>query len=173
MGTCCIAQRTLPNILWWSMWKKNLKENGCMYLYNWTTLVYSRNDHNIVNRLYFDKFFKNKKITLWTFYIEKYRVILNFEFLSCSLTQIFSYTPICCICRRGWKVECFYFVFARAVLRDWVMVRAQYLVSVWLSITWPEAGRTELSLFFCEGKISIPCLPSSQGSNVCRSTWIA
>ena len=29
-GTCCTAQRNLPNILW----EKNLKENGYVYMYN-------------------------------------------------------------------------------------------------------------------------------------------
>ena len=55
MGTCCIVQGTLPNVLWWSMWGKNLKKNGCMYVYNWITLFYIRNYHNIVNQLYFNK----------------------------------------------------------------------------------------------------------------------
>ena len=33
-GTCCIAQGILPNVLSWSMWEKNLKKNGCVYMYN-------------------------------------------------------------------------------------------------------------------------------------------
>ena len=55
--TCCIAKRTLPSILWsWSsMWEKNLKENGYVYMYDRITLLYSRNYHNLVNRLYFNK----------------------------------------------------------------------------------------------------------------------
>ena len=35
MGTCCIAQRTQPNILWRSM--QNLRENGYVYMYGWVT----------------------------------------------------------------------------------------------------------------------------------------
>ena len=31
-------------------------------MYNWITLLYSRNDHNIVNQLYFNKTLKMKKI---------------------------------------------------------------------------------------------------------------
>ena len=60
---CCIAQGTQPNILWWSIWEKNRKKNGCVYMYNWITLLYSRIDHNIVitiwftNQLYFNKTF--------------------------------------------------------------------------------------------------------------------
>ena len=33
-GTYCIAKGTLPNILWWSMWEKNMKKNGCTDMYN-------------------------------------------------------------------------------------------------------------------------------------------
>ena len=58
MRTCWITQRTLPNILW-NMWEKNLKENECVYVYNWITLLYSRNDHKIVNQLCLNKI-KNK-----------------------------------------------------------------------------------------------------------------
>ena len=28
------------------MWEKNLKENGCIYMYNGISLLYSRNYHN-------------------------------------------------------------------------------------------------------------------------------
>ena len=34
MGTCCIAQRTLPNVLWSSMWVKKLKKKGFVSVYN-------------------------------------------------------------------------------------------------------------------------------------------
>ena len=30
-------------------------------MYNWVTLLYSRNDHNIVNQLYFNENFYNEK----------------------------------------------------------------------------------------------------------------
>ena len=43
------------------MWEKNLKENECEYMYNWITLLYSRNYDNIVNQLYFNKTLKNDK----------------------------------------------------------------------------------------------------------------
>ena len=44
------------------MWENNLKENGCVFMYNWITSLYSRNNHNIVNQLYFIniKIFKMK-----------------------------------------------------------------------------------------------------------------
>ena len=61
MGTCCITQRTLHNILWWSIWENNLKNNGCLYMYSWITLLYSKNYHNIVNQLHFKKNFKKWK----------------------------------------------------------------------------------------------------------------
>ena len=37
--------------------EKNMKENVCMY--NWITLLYSRNQHNIVNQSYFNKILFN------------------------------------------------------------------------------------------------------------------
>ena len=65
MGNCCIAQRTLPNILWYSTWEKNLKENGCLFMYDWITLLYSRNYHNPVNQQHFNKTnLKIKKIKI-------------------------------------------------------------------------------------------------------------
>ena len=59
---CCIAQGTLPSILWSSVWEKNLKKKGFMYMYNWITLLYSSNYHNIVNQLYFNKKLKSLQI---------------------------------------------------------------------------------------------------------------
>ena len=61
MGTCYIAQRTLPNILCWTTWEKSMKENGCVFMYNWITLLYIRNYQSIVNQLYFNKTLKNEK----------------------------------------------------------------------------------------------------------------
>ena len=60
-GTLCRAPGTLANILWSSVWENNLKENRCLCIYNWITLLYSRNDHNLVNQLDFDKTLKNEK----------------------------------------------------------------------------------------------------------------
>ena len=37
------------------MWEKNLKENECKCMYNWITLLYTRNYHNLVNQLDFNK----------------------------------------------------------------------------------------------------------------------
>ena len=31
------------------MWENNLRENGYVYTYDWVTLLYSRNYHNLVN----------------------------------------------------------------------------------------------------------------------------
>ena len=57
-GSCCIAQGNRLNILWKPIWEKNLKKNGCVNAYNWITPLYSRNYHNIVNFLYFNKSLK-------------------------------------------------------------------------------------------------------------------
>ena len=43
------------------MWEKNLKKNGYVYMYNWIILLNSRNFHNIVNQLYFNKTLKKWK----------------------------------------------------------------------------------------------------------------
>ena len=46
------------------MWQKNMKENGYEYMYDGVTLLYSRNDHSLVNQLYIDKsFLKSLQIT--------------------------------------------------------------------------------------------------------------
>ena len=37
----------------------------CVYMYNWITLLYSRNKHNIVNQLYFNKKKKRLKEKKW------------------------------------------------------------------------------------------------------------
>ena len=60
-GTYCIGLVNIPNILCKSIWTKNVKHNGYMYVYKWITLMFSRNDHSIVNQLYFNKLKKWKK----------------------------------------------------------------------------------------------------------------
>ena len=43
--------------------EKNIKKE-CMYVYNWVTLLYSRDWHSIVNQLYFNlKKLKKKEKT--------------------------------------------------------------------------------------------------------------
>ena len=36
------------------LWTQNWNQKGCMYMYNWITLLHSRNEHNIVNQLCFN-----------------------------------------------------------------------------------------------------------------------
>ena len=48
----CIVKRTLLNILWQSIYDRNLKKNEYIYTFYWFTLLYTQNQHNIVNRLY-------------------------------------------------------------------------------------------------------------------------
>ena len=43
MKTCCIAQGTLLNALWWPKCEGNPKKRGYMYTYSWFTSLYSRN----------------------------------------------------------------------------------------------------------------------------------
>ena len=51
----CIAQGTIFNILWQKIMEKNMKKN--INMYNWVTLLYIKNQHNIVNQLYLNKIF--------------------------------------------------------------------------------------------------------------------
>ena len=46
------------------MVEESRKKTGCMYLYNWFTVVYAWNWVNIVNQWYFNKNCKKKK-TSW------------------------------------------------------------------------------------------------------------
>ena len=41
--TNCIAQRTLLNILFKTIWEKNLKKHEYVYMYSWITLLYTQN----------------------------------------------------------------------------------------------------------------------------------
>ena len=43
------------------MWEKSLKKDGYMYIYNRITVLYRRNDNDIVNQLYFNKTLKKLK----------------------------------------------------------------------------------------------------------------
>ena len=59
------------------MWEKTLKKNRHVYMYNWITLLYSRNYYNIVNQLYFKKLkkkqmlsFRNTKFDKWGMQVE-------------------------------------------------------------------------------------------------------
>ena len=38
-----VPRETLLNALWWPIWEKNLKKGECVYIYNWFTLLYSKN----------------------------------------------------------------------------------------------------------------------------------
>ena len=61
MGTCCVAQGTQNSVIIWKLSEKNLKMNGCVYMYSWINLLNHRNYHSNVNQLYLDKNFKNGK----------------------------------------------------------------------------------------------------------------
>ena len=53
--------------------EKNMKKNIYIYIYiyNWITLPHSRNQHNIVNQLYFNKILKINKNKIYRIYIKK------------------------------------------------------------------------------------------------------
>ena len=52
----CIAQGTVLSILWHTTVEKNMKKiyflKRILYMYDWITLLYSRNQPNTVNQLY-------------------------------------------------------------------------------------------------------------------------
>ena len=56
MGYYCVAQGTISSVLGETLMEKNI-EQECIYMYDWVTLLYSRNWHNIVKQLYVN--FKN------------------------------------------------------------------------------------------------------------------
>ena len=63
------------------MWEKDLKENGWVYMYNWITSLYSRNYHNIINQLYFNKTLKNEKKGQEEKYMQKYILLyLDYQY---------------------------------------------------------------------------------------------
>ena len=70
-GSRCVFRKTaifirlaenLPNILWWSLWEKNLKENECVYMYTWIILLYSRNITTLQTNYTSVKLKKKRKI---------------------------------------------------------------------------------------------------------------
>ena len=50
MGSYCIAQRILYSHLWWNMMRV-MWEKECIYRYDWSTLLYRGNWHNIAKQL--------------------------------------------------------------------------------------------------------------------------
>ena len=48
---CCIAQGTIPDHLWWNLMEDNVKKRMCIYMFNWVTLLYSKNWQNIVSQV--------------------------------------------------------------------------------------------------------------------------
>ena len=53
MRSYCTAQETMSNFLWYTMIEDNMRK-GCIRRYDWVTLLYIRNWHNIVNQIYFN-----------------------------------------------------------------------------------------------------------------------
>ena len=64
-----------PIILWLFMWEENLKENRCVFMYNWITLLCIKNCYNTVNQLYFNKTKKWKKHHNYP--LKKYNKLMN------------------------------------------------------------------------------------------------
>ena len=53
------VQGTIPNLWGQTIMENNIRKGMCMCMYDWVTLLYNRNWHNIVNQLYLNKKYKN------------------------------------------------------------------------------------------------------------------
>ena len=42
-----MAEGTMSSHLWWNLMEDHVKECVCIYIYDWVTLLYSRNGQNI------------------------------------------------------------------------------------------------------------------------------
>ena len=51
MRSCCIVQGTISSHLWWNLMEDNMRKIMYVYMYDWVTLLCSRNWQNIVNQL--------------------------------------------------------------------------------------------------------------------------
>ena len=81
-----IAQGTLLSTQW-PIWEKNLKKSGYMYMYNWFTLLYSRNSHHIViNYIPIFFFKKQKREEIFAYSVNaKFKMMLGFALFQRSL----------------------------------------------------------------------------------------
>ena len=79
VGICCTAQRTRIRSLWqprrvgWDgRWGGSSRRRRCMCTYGWYMLIYGRNEHNIINTIYFSikNKFKEYYILLGNIYIQ-------------------------------------------------------------------------------------------------------
>ena len=60
--------------------EKNLKKNGCVYMYNCITVLHSRNYYDIVNQLYFNKTLKHEKKSINVGVLEM-KTVFEIQFL--------------------------------------------------------------------------------------------
>ena len=52
MRSYCIAQGFISSLLGWAIMEDNMRKR--MYMYDWVTLLYSRNWHSILNQVCFN-----------------------------------------------------------------------------------------------------------------------
>ena len=57
----------------------NMRKRMYVYIYDWVTLLYSRNWHNTVNQLYFDKKIFKKSMNIYYVLEIKFLLILEGE----------------------------------------------------------------------------------------------
>ena len=62
----CTGHRTILSILWWTIMEKNIYTHTHTHTYiSWITLLYTRNENNIVSQLYYNL----KKIVTHPYYL--------------------------------------------------------------------------------------------------------
>ena len=72
----------------------------CIYMYDWVTLLYSRNCHNIVNQLYFNKnIFASKKESSWNLPLGIYNSRTDHSYFSLYPWVYISKTMFIFICQ--------------------------------------------------------------------------
>ena len=86
------AHGTLQNVMWQPGWEGSLGENGYMYMYDWVSLLFTWNYHNIVNWLSFQykiKSFKkgSRNLDFWTTHISAHLKGLSSLSLAAKYTE--------------------------------------------------------------------------------------
>ena len=91
-----VQHRELYPVSWDRPWEKTVWEKDCVCMYDWVTMLYSRNWHNAVNQLY-NNLKRKKKNSIST---QRYTVrvkVLGFLFISWSLSPKVTVTSFVCV----------------------------------------------------------------------------
>ena len=153
--------RPLSNILWSSMREKDLKEIGCVYLYDWITLLYSRNYHKLVNQRYFNEILKNKKRK------EKEWVAHSNTWTSEKWEGTSKESRRRQAAGRTWHQAGAQYIMATAIIKIIMAFMVKVLEKWYFQIKEPEFWRTHFTYFSSFPSLSspVPHHPGSQSSS--------